>query len=597
MSLLGNRTRAVDQYLATRRPLDLAASNGLEEETPKQIPVPSVVAPVGPGQWVSEEKHQEVIDLLNPIPAVIIDKERLAWALDFGFVGGTTTGVLGRALSQAPIAASDWDPAHFADTLFVSDLINTCMKVRIEGFSPVVDKKFLIRLMTQPPKDLQVLGFRRAILQELAEDKKLRARFNQTYSDLYRLRALFDPIKQVTELDDRTRRLDILSSIRDLFERMSEGFEHCKSGLARLDRFADYARSSAGYDRLCELLDYENHLASVDLKLRLGADGRIRRFEVSRMSENRENQFYQTPLGRLWLRIIFFIRGYALSETELINRWVDSIFDGVKHLLPPLIQLIGEMEFYLSALALKDLAETNGLNVSFPDFTENASNKPTERVLYGLFNPLIFAQKITPVPCNVETEPWESITIVTGPNSGGKTRLLQAVGIAQMLGQCGMYAPVKQATLRRATGLFVSLIAEARADQREGRLGTELLRIRQLFENARYGSLIILDELCSGTNPSEGEEIVRLVISLLRELKPCVFITTHFLQFASRLYDEAEPNAGLCFLQVKLDACDCPTYQFIPGVAKTSLAYQTAARLGVTREELLALIRRNCLTD
>jgi len=597
MALFSNRSQAVDQYLATRRTLDFDASNGLEKEALEQTPVPKVVAPVGPGHWVSEENYQEVIDLLNPTPAVIIDKERLAWALDFGFVGGTTTGVLGRALSRAPIAESDWDPPHFADTLFVSDLVDTCMKVRIEGFSPTVDKTFLMRLITQPPRDLQVLDFRRSILQELATDKKLRVRFNQTYSDIYRLRSLFDPIKQVSELDDRTRRLDILSSIRDVLERMNEGFEHCKSGLARIDRFADYARSSAGYDRLCELLDYENNLASVDLKLRLGADGRIRRFEVSRMSENRENQFYQTPLGRFWLRIVFFIRGYALSETELINRWVDSIFDGVKHLLPPLIQLIGEMEFYLSALAFKDLAETNKLSVSFPDFTENEPGKPAERILHGIFNPLIFAQKITPLPCDVEAEPWESITIVTGPNSGGKTRLLQAVGIAQMLGQCGMYAPVKQATMGRATGLFVSLIAEARADQREGRLGTELLRIRQLFENARYGSLIILDELCSGTNPSEGEEIVRLVISLLRELRPCVFITTHFLQFASRLHEEAETNASLCFLQVKLDACDCPTYQFIPGVAKTSLAQQTAARLGVTRDELLSLIRRNCLID
>ncbi len=144
------------------------------------------------------------------------------------------------------------------------------------------------------------------------------------------------------------------------------------------------------------------------------------------------------------------------------------------------------------------------------------------------------------------------------------------------------------------TGLFVSLIAEARADQREGRLGTELIRIRDLFERSRPGSLIVLDELCSGTNPSEGEEIFRLVISLLRELRPRVWITTHFLQFAARLEEEESASAGLRFLQVELDDHEQPTFHFIPGVAKTSLAHQTAARLGVTREELLALVRRNC---
>jgi DNA mismatch repair protein MutS2 len=152
--------------------------------------------------------------------------------------------------------------------------------------------------------------------------------------------------------------------------------------------------------------------------------------------------------------------------------------------------------------------------------------------------------------------------------------------------------PAKSATLSRARGLFVSLIEEARADQKEGRLGTELLRIRQLFEGTPPGSLIILDELCSGTNPSEGEDIIRLVLSLLDELRGSVFITTHFLQFAKRLSEEASAD-HLRFLQVELDPEQRPTYSFVAGVAHTSLAHQTAQRLGVTRDELLALIRRN----
>jgi len=242
------------------------------------------------------------------------------------------------------------------------------------------------------------------------------------------------------------------------------------------------------------------------------------------------------------------------------------------------------------------LALSHRLEVSFPEVVGQGGDEGHQPVMRGLFNPILFGQGITPVACDITMEPWVTTTVVTGPNSGGKTRLLQAIGVAQMLGQSGMYAPMREGVLHRASGLFVSLIAEARADQREGRLGTELIRIRRLFENACLGSLIILDELCSGTNPSEGEEIFRLVISLLRELKPCVFITTHFLQFATRLRDETEGNDGLRFLQVKLDDRNCPTYLFEPGVAKTSLAQQTAARLGVTRDELLSLIRRNRLS-
>jgi DNA mismatch repair protein MutS2 len=179
--------------------------------------------------------------------------------------------------------------------------------------------------------------------------------------------------------------------------------------------------------------------------------------------------------------------------------------------------------------------------------------------------------------------------IVTGPNSGGKTRLLQSSAIAQLLGQAGFFAPFREGRLGLAHGLFVSLIEEATADQTEGRLGAELIRIRSLFEKLRPGSMVLLDELCSGTNPSEGEEIFELVITLLAELAPQAFITTHFLNLAARIA-KTPPVSGLAFFQVELDQHQFPTYGFVPGVAETSLAHRTAARLGVTREELLALV-------
>ncbi len=67
------------------------------------------------------------------------------------------------------------------------------------------------------------------------------------------------------------------------------------------------------------------------------------------------------------------------------------------------------------------------------------------------------------------------------------------------------------------------------------------------------------------------------------------FVTTHLLQFAARLAQE-QPFPALAFLQVELDEHQRATYRFVPGVARTSLAQQTAARLGVTREELLERI-------
>lgn len=600
-------SRAVQRYMRARM---LAKRTARDEAPPLAPPSPASIEPIGPSQRVAAERAHEVIDLLNDQPAEVVDVERLAWALSFGFAGGDIGGILVQAMRRAPVAASDWDPASFASGLFVQDLIRVGMQVRLGGFEPQLDTAFIARVLTHPPRERSVALYRHAILRELAADPALRARFSELYRTLHRLRELLDSEGPGRELDARRRRLDVLVSIRDAIEQMAAGFTGCTSGLSRIERFAKAAQEAEMYRHLCELLDYENHLASVDLELRIGSDGRVRHFGITRVSENRKNGFYQTPVGRWVARVALLLRGFSMGEPEIASRFIDAVFEGVLDRLPALFQLLGEMEVYLATLAFKDTAEARGLRACLPTFTEDGASdgavngagdaSAPKPHIEGLFNPLLFAHPGRITACDLGTEAFRATTLVTGPNSGGKTRLLQAIAIAQMLGEAGMYAPAASAVLDRSSGLFVSLIEEARADQKEGRLGTELMRIRELFERARPGSLIILDELCSGTNPSEGEDIIRLVLSLLVELRASVFITTHFLQFATRLAHEArdpahaQPGAGrLAFLQVELDGSERPTYRFVPGVARTSLAHQTAARLGVTREELLALVQRN----
>jgi DNA mismatch repair protein MutS2 len=280
-----------------------------------------------------------------------------------------------------------------------------------------------------------------------------------------------------------------------------------------------------------------------------------------------------------------------MTGGEVTERLFDDVFAGLEESTALLFQLLGDMEFYLAALGLSDLARDKGLTVCIPEIVapDAASDGGPGLELRRLYNPLLLAGKSVPVPCDLHTGHGDSVVIVTGPNSGGKTRLLQSVAFAQLLGQAGMFVTAERARIPLAAGLFVSLIEDARADQPEGQLGMELLRIRRLFEELGFGSLVLLDELCSGTNPSEGEEIARLVISLLPELRSQVLVTTHLLTLAAHLAEEP-PIPHLEFLQVELDEHEQSTYGFLPGVARTSLAHRTAARLGVTRDELLALI-------
>jgi DNA mismatch repair protein MutS2 len=526
-----------------------------------------------------------VPDLLHPLPRLGLDGEALADLLEAAFLGGGDGGPgLDRALSASHPAGSTWRAEFFADELFLDDLIQDCCRVEVDGSELPVNRVFLRHALAQAPCDLETVGFRQEIVREL-EDDRLRSTALGLYGQLFSLLSLFKAPMRRAKLDVTLFRLEILEVARRAIGVMESEFAGCRSGLGRLPEAAREIRASPEYARLEALLDFDNHLARLRFRIRIGADGKVRALVLEELAENVRNPFYRGPWTRLKDRLTSLRRGYEFSNRELLDRVVHAVFDGIGDWLKPLLQLLGHLAFYLSAFSFRDRARAMGLEVSLAEVVEDGRLE-----LADLFNPLLFRQG-TPVPCSVATDAADAIVIVTGPNSGGKTRLLQGVGIAQMLGQAGLFVPAARARMPLVDGLFSSSTEGARVDQREGRLGTELIRIRDLFSGLGRRSLVLMDELCSGTNPSEATRIVLMVLELLREVRPVAFITTHFLDFGREL-SEKPPVAGLQFLQVAMGEDETYTYQFVPGVAPTSLAAATARRLGVDRYELRRLLHR-----
>jgi DNA mismatch repair protein MutS2 len=541
---------------------------------------------------VSQAADALPVDLLHPDPIARYDLEELTQALSFAFASGVSGGLFAHALDQAPVAPSSWDPRSFVPDLFLEELVARCFRVRIAGHEAVVNRTHLLRVLSHPPSDPRVTEFRRGILAELTLVPAFRRQLEQIYTTLCQLRSALEGATIAKKYDASRRQLDVLSLVKELFDRLGASFAGATSGLGRLSAFGTSVTATEAYRSMADLLDYDEHLATLDLTVRVGADGRVRGFDVRSVRERRENPFVLSPLRRWLAKIEILFRGYGFGDGEIMARLLDAVFEGIEGEVAKLVHLIGDLEFYLGALGFCDLAAAAGLSVCLPELT--AAGEGGERVLRGLWNPLLVTHTGRTVPTSLVTDRADTTLLITGPNSGGKTRLLQSVGLTQVLAQVGCFVPAREARLVSVPSLLVSLIQETRADQSEGRLGTELLRIRALFEELGPGAMVILDELCSGTNPSEGEEIFELVVSLLARLRPQAFITTHFLTFADRLERE-QAVAGLRFLQVDLDPSQKPTYQFVPGVAKSSLAGQAAARLGVTRDELTGLIDRNTL--
>lgn len=529
-----------------------------------------------------------VPDILHATPMTRIDVAQTKLAIALAFASGVSGGLFAETLDKAKVAPSTWEPASFANDLFLANFVSLCLKVRVGTYEPSALSSHLVTLLAHPPADLATVHHRRAILAELVATSSLRKELELLYESLGKFRSLLEGATGIGKWDANRRQLDILALVKEIVDRMAQGFSAARSGLTRLSAFGLRVQAGEPYKSLADLLLYDEKLATLDLKVKVGADGRIRGFQILAIEENEKNPFVSSPWRRWLAKIELFVRGYRFGDGEVMARLIDAVFDGLEDEFVRFVQLFGDLELYLGALGFHDMARDAGLAVCLPELVD--PSRP--RVLHGLFNPLLLAHGIQPVPCDIATDRHDTTVLVTGPNSGGKTRLLQSMGLTQLLAQSGLFVPARAASLSLAPGLVVSLIEETKADQSEGRLGTELVRIRSLFERLPPGAMVILDELCSGTNPSEGEEIFELVVRMLTRLKPQALITTHFLAFAARL--EREQKIGdLRFLQVELGAGQRPTYQFSPGVAKTSLAGQAAERLGVTGDQLMSLIERN----
>ncbi len=523
-------------------------------------------------------------DLLHARPHAAADQHFLLELLEMAFLGSNESRGIDESFRSLPLPEETWNPEFFVKDLFVEDFLRHLSKLVIDGKDYPMHAAFILRVLSRPPLDVDTIRFRQDILREIEDDVEVRERVLKLYMELV---TLLDQLKSThtqTLLDKTTLRLDTLAQLGSVVEYMVSEFAGSTSGLRRLHEVGLEIQKSREHETLAALLDYEDDYTRLDLRIRVGADGRIRNLEIDEIADNTENRFYMAPFRRWSEMARLRWRGASFTQRELVNRVILDVYRRIAPAFSTLVQVLGHIEVYLVARAFAARAQEAGLKVCLADVRPGVSVR-----LRDLFNPLLMQTQGTPVPCSIEPESGEAVTIVTGPNSGGKTRLLQALGLVQLLGQSGLYVPAAEARLPLASSMFASLVHQDGADLKEGRLGTELVRIRTLFQGVKPTAVVLMDELCSGTNPSEAAEIISMVLRLLRKLEPQAFITTHFLDIAQDL-ESSPPIADLEFLQVGIDDEQSSTYQFVPGVATTSLAVGTARRLGVDFERLAAVI-------
>ena len=188
------------------------------------------------------------------------------------------------------------------------------------------------------------------------------------------------------------------------------------------------------------------------------------------------------------------------------------------------------------------------------------------------------------VPFDLVLAPDECTVLVSGPNTGGKTVLIKAVGLLALMAQSGIIPPIgPHSTLPVFTGVFADIGDRQSIAASLSTFSAHVVVLRDILERAAAGSLVLLDEIGSGTDPAEGGALATAVLHTLTRRRAVTLATTHL----GALKQLAAETVGIVNASLQFDGETLtPTYRLLKGVPGRSYGLAIARRLGIAGDVL-----------
>lgn len=264
------------------------------------------------------------------------------------------------------------------------------------------------------------------------------------------------------------------------------------------------------------------------------------------------------------------LREYQIQE----KREVERILWELSQKLMPYTNSLHQNHYVLARL---DVVNAKALYAHELRATEPINDANNYVALWQAWHPLLEREKAVANDI-ILGEEYQAI-VITGPNTGGKTILLKTVGVIQLMAQMGLYIPAgENSRVGVFTEIFADIGDEQSIEQNLSTFSSHMSNIVSILKQINDKSLILIDEIGSGTDPQEGSSLAIAILDYIASKQSYVIASTHYPELKAYGYDRPKTiNASMEFDGDTLQ----PTYQLLLGVPGRSNAFDISKRLGL----------------